>query len=34
MAIRQHTRPEVFIIGSITKKMHFNNFPGQHNRRI
>jgi len=28
MTIRQYTQPEVFILGLMSKKMHFNNFPG------
>jgi len=33
MTFRPYTQPDVFSLGLRSKKMHFNTFPGQHNRR-
>jgi hypothetical protein len=33
MTVRPHKQSEVFSLGLRTTKMHFNIFPGQHNRQ-
>jgi hypothetical protein len=33
MTIRPYTQPEVYSLSLKSMKMHFNNFPGQHNHQ-